>query len=400
LPVCIYCLHTKADDEFEPEHVLPRGFAGAGVNWTLTGEVCRQCNRHFSTFEAHWLRQAMESMARNFQGPVSRNERERFDRAQPVEIDDLYILLKGDPLVYEAGFAFPNDPHFRPQIIDTGKGVSCVVGRMDDVPSLKAGLDAMLLAERFDVTVPRWREGHSDWLIASVLRRQHSPHFVIEQWRRESKPSGLWLRGFPHDSFLAQREHSNAHMTARLAIDHRRRLYVRAANIEAAVSFFDLLLQPHAPIEKCPDIKPGDQTVAFSFQINLNHVYKAVLKTGFNLYCYLYGVEYARHSNFQLLREILLRDKKDNSGASLALRACRMEAGDTPDFPKSANTDEHRMQLDLAEDGILRFRLRLYDSFGYYAHLGVVPAEMRSAISTRRVSVRSATDGIREVDHW
>lgn len=257
-----------------------------------------------------------------------------------------------------------------------------------------------MLAERFDVTVPSWRERHSDWLIASVLHRQYAPHFVIEQWRRESKPSGLWLRGFPHDSFLAQREYSSAHMTARLAIDHRRRLYVRAANIEAAVTFFDLLLQPHALVESIPDIKPGDQTVAFSFQINLNHVYKAVLKTGFNLFCYLYGADYARHSNFQLLREILLRDKKDDSGASLALRACRMEAEDTPNFPKSGNTDEHRMQLDLTETGILRFRLRLYDSFGYYAHLGVIPVEMRSAICTRRVSVQSATNGIREVDLW
>ncbi|RTL63137.1 MAG: hypothetical protein EKK41_24125 [Hyphomicrobiales bacterium] len=397
MPICIYCLKTKSDDEFEPEHVLSRALCGTGVNWTLGSDVCLDCNGAFSKFEAHWFRQAFEALARNFQGPISRNDKERFDRLQPVEIDDLYIIMKGDLLVYEAGFSFPNEPHFRPQIIDTGHGAQAMVGRREDVKAFKKGLDALLQSRVVEIALPLWREVRPDWLIALVERHDETRSHRISGWRRQAKPSGICLRSYPPDSFLDQRDAGSARFTSRLALDHRGRLYLRSANIESAVRFLDLLLQPAADVPPARSVEPGDQTVAFSFELNLNYIYKAVLKTGLNLCCHLYGSEFARHECFQLLRDTLLNDKKDDDGRSLALRLCRMDADETADFPRSSSADEHRLMLDLTSDGILRFRVRLYNSFGYYAHLGPIPPDLRSTISTRRVVVDFTSSGMREV---
>lgn len=399
MPTCIYCLEDKSAEEFEPEHVLSRALCGTGANWTLAADVCLDCNGALSKFEAHWFRQAFEALARNFQGPITRNDKERFDRLQPVEIDSLYILMKGDPLVYEAGFSFPNEPHFRPQIIDTGHAAQAMVGRQEDIKPFKKSLDALLQLSSVEISIPLWREVRQDWLIALVERRDGGRTHRIAGWRRQKKPSGLWLRGYPPDNFLKDRNRHHTSMTSRLALDHRGRLYIRSANIESAVRFLDLLLQPAAPAAP-REVKPGDQTVAFSFELNLNHIYKAVLKTGFNLFCYLFGSGPAQHANFQLLRDTVLNDKKDEQRRSFALQMCRMDAEASADFPRSASADQHRLQLDVTSDGILQFRMRLYNSLGYCAHLGSVPAELRPSISTRRVVVDFTAGGMREVNQF
>ena len=399
MPSCIYCLETKDAEEFEPEHVLSRALCGTGANWTLTSEVCLDCNGVFSRFEAHWYRQAFEALARNFQGPVSRNDKDRFDRSQPVEIDGLYILMKDDPLIYEAGFSYPNEPHFRPQMIDTGRGLKTLVGRRDDIKRFKKGVDALLKADNVEITVPLWREARSDWLIAQVERKSDLSYAIVG-WKRQHKPSGLWLRSFPLESFVEHCDRHDVRFTSRLALDHRGRVYVRSANVESAVRFLNLLFQPEATPTPQGPMNPGDQTVAFAFKLNLNHVYKGVLKTGFNLFCYLFGPAAALNPNFNRLRDILLRDAKDEQGQGLALRVCRIESGDNEDFPKASVAEQHRLQLDVTPEGILRFRMRLYNSFGYYAHLGLVPPELRGKIGTRRVVVDFLTGGMREVDTW
>lgn len=391
---------TRPDEDFEPEHVLSRALCGTGVNWTLGSDVCLDCNGVFSKFEAHWFRQAFEAMARNFQGPISRNDKERFDRLQPVEIDNLYILMKGDPLVYEAGFSFPNEPHFRPQIIDTGSGAQAMVGHLDDVEPFKKGLDTLLRSRVIEIAIPLWREVRHDWLIALIERQDKTPMHRITGWRRQARPSGIWLRSYPHDNFLDQRKTGEARFTSRLALDHRGRLYLRSANIESAVRFLDILLQPAATVPSTRPIEPGDQTVAFSFELNLNHIYKAVLKTGLNLCCYLYGSALARHVCFQPLRDTLLKDRKDEEGRSLALRLCRMDPDEDADFPRSTNADEHRLLLDVTPEGLLRFRMRLYNSIGYHAHLGLLPPEVRSKITTKRVVVDFTASGLSEVGRF
>lgn len=397
MPTCIYCLRTKPDDAFEPEHVLPRALCGTGLNWTLRHEVCLSCNGKFSKFEAHWLRQAIEALARNFSGPITRNEKDRFDRAQPMEIDDLYIVNRGDHLVYEAGFGFPSDFQYRPQIIDTLDGLLDVVANETDGVALEKAIERTVRTGKFQITVPMWKKRDGEFLTATVELNPRRRRFQITQWTHESRASGIWLRSYPRESFLLHESMPATQITTRLALDHRRRLYLRSSNIETAVTFFDLFCCPTAPPRPTQHHEPGDQTVAFGISIDKSRVYRAVLKTGFNVFCYCFGADAARHADFQPLRDILLIEKV---GEEKALHACRMDDGSDDDFPKSETGDDHRMQIDVTNEGYLRFRLRLFNAIGYYAHLGVVPVELRSSLHPRRIVVAYGAEGMREVNTW
>jgi len=390
-------MKVKSEDAFDPEHVFSRGLCGTGVNWTLATDVCRKCNSRFSAFEAHWMRQAIEATARNFHGLESRSEKTRFDRIQPVEIDHLYLLNDGDPLVYESGFAFPADPYFRPQVIDTPTGLLPIAGSAEDGNALQEALNSITWGS-VAVTIPAWNENHDDWLIAELEPRRGYGMKLVS-FARESKPRGLWLRSYPHDGLihgdLVRSPHS---MSARLALDHRGRLYLRAANLEVVADFLTRVARNKMTDAPPPQAKgPEQQTQAFGFELDLVKIYLAVIKNGFNLFAHTRGAVMARNSAFERIRDMLLNEPTNRS---LVMQHCRMYDQDSPDFPKCGNSKEHRLQLELNNEGVLRFRMRLFDSLGYEALLGQLPYAMRSSFKTKRVVVDYAGSGIREVISW
>ena len=154
MPTCIYCLETKSNEEFSKEHVLTHAFCGTGQNWTLVDTVCIDCNSLFSAFETHWTHNAIESVMRNFSGPSGRSKRSKSRRAQPTEVDHLYIVQRNDQLAYEAGFAFPNDFYFRPQIIQCEDGLFSLAADRTDIPILKKAIDDFIKHQTVKLCMP------------------------------------------------------------------------------------------------------------------------------------------------------------------------------------------------------------------------------------------------------
>ena len=73
----------------------------------------------------------------------------------------------------------------------------------------------------------------------------------------------------------------------------------------------------------------------------------------------------------------------------------------TSDFPR-APVDAHQMMLD-EHNGMLRFRMRLYNSFGYSLSLAAMNDTLRVAMRPtlpKRVVVEFQTGGIREAIDW
>jgi hypothetical protein len=77
--------------------------------------------------------------------------------------------------------------------------------------------------------------------------------------------------------------------TTRMALDHRSRLYLRAANIEAVPSFLNDLALNRFTTHVPPQPVAGGQTMVFGFELDLVKIYQAVLKNGFNLFAYFFG---------------------------------------------------------------------------------------------------------------
>ncbi len=397
MPQCIYCMIDKPLQGFDPEHVFSRGLCGPGANWTLLQEVCRKCNSRFSAYEAHWMRQTIEATARNFYGLEGRSEKQRFDRTQPVEIDNLYILNKGDSTVYEAGFAFPADHHFRPQIVWLPSGLFCLATNPEDEKALRAALDA-LSWRSIAVTIPLWQKRHANWLIAEIDAKP-GRGFVITDYKKEGKPRGLWLRSFPHSGMMARNRlvDTDHVLSTRMALDHRGRLYFRAANIDAIPPFLNDLFQSRFTCDPPPNQVAGNQTVVFGLALDLVKIYQAVLKNGFNLFTYFYGAEAAKSLEFSTLRRMLIDDPTDRK---LVMQHCQMYDEGPSDFPKSGNPREHRMLLSLNSEGVVHFRMRLFDALGYEALLGLLPASLISIFQTRRVKVDFVENGISEIQDW
>jgi HNH endonuclease len=385
---CIYCGQSGPEAGFDNEHVFPRSLCGRGANWTMVNRVCKTCNYRFSRFENELLHQAAETIARAFAGPLGRSARAASGgRTQPLKINHLYVFNVGDPLTYEGGFAFPAEFYFRPQMIDVGDGtIASLITDQSETQPFQDAVSGFIREPR--ITLPR-PKGGKDYEIVSYER-------LNGRWRPGSRqqnktPSQVFFREFIERT-------TRPPMTARLAQNDDGNLFVRAADLEAIGLFLDLISAGRSAAPRPP--RPpgsGHQTFFFGLKIDLIKVYKAVLKTALNLVAHLYGDQALADSAFDRARRILLEDVESHEAATI----CQMSPGFTPDFPR-VESDAHQMMLDEFEGG-LRFRMRLYDSFGYTVSLAHLNESLRALIRSqlpKRILVEYERTGIREVQAW
>lgn len=386
---CVYCGHNGPSQDFDNEHVFSRALCGTGSNWTLTNCVCKTCNGRFSKFESEMLHQAAETVARGFSGPMGRSARNANGaRIQPLKINHLYAINANDPLVFEAGFAFPAEFYFRPQMVDVGDGsILALVTNANEMQGFQTAM-TQFAKDPKDVTLPRPKK-QKDYDI--VTFDEIGGHWRPGTRRKSTKPSRLFFRHLSTGSRVPP-------MTARLAQNDDGNLFVRAKDLDAVGVLFDSIFAnrmagPRPPLPP----GPGQQTWVFGLEFNYVKIFKAVLKTGMNLVAHLFGDDALRNSAFDRSRSILLECPETDK----ATKICRLYPHTPADFPRP-NSNEHQMMLDVHQ-GALRFRMRLYGSFGYEAILAPSIAALATPITDglpRRVLVDHARAGIHEVASW
>ena len=401
MPVCIYCTNTKSADEFSKEHVLPRAFCGRGGNWTLVDMVCSECNRLFSVFESHWTHKTVESMVRNFSGPVGRGGKSGEGRTQPTEIDHLYLVQKDDPNAYETGFAFPNQHYFRPQIIQSGDGVMALAADEEEGRTLQSAINDLRRLREIELSRPIDNEDEKAFRIVRLSLDSSGRSYSVGSEREGTESAGYWLRSYPDPPTVKGFDGIERHLTPRCAVDDRKRLYFRAGGWSEVAEFLSNLAQGRlASAERFRKPSPGSQTVTLGFIIKLPLLYRAVLKTGVNLVADLAGTPLARDAAFDDLRRILLdKDADDDVMARCRLSDHSTLAPGRAEFPPGVDINQHRLMLDIFR-GKLCFRMRLYSHLGYESILAPATSEIRRAITTSRVVVDFDSTGIREVSKW
>ena len=259
---------------------MTRAFSGSGVNWTLVDMVCKKCNEQFSRYESHWSHSAVEAMMRNFSGPLGRGGSSSTGRSQPIDCEHLYIIKRDDELVYEAGFAYPNQPYFRPQVVHTDEGLLVVASNTASAEDLRRVLTHLVKAETIEASRPTTRDGSRVFDVATLHLDFSVNECTFVSARTEEKPSGYWVRPLPRQLMVDQVPGADRVLTPRCALDDRKRLYFRAhdwTGVTAVLS--DLVSNRHATHEANPD---PDETVAIGIVTKLPVVYRAVLKTGLN----------------------------------------------------------------------------------------------------------------------
>ena len=401
MPKCIYCKVSKSSAEFSKEHVLTRAFCGAGDNWTLVDMVCSHCNERFSGFEAHWSHSAVEAMMRNFSGPVGRSGGSDASRQQPIECDHIYIVERNDELVYEAGFAFPSHPYFRPQCVQAGDGVVCLVPERRDIEDFRAVLDEMVKKRTLEVSKPiRSERGIGGaFEVATLVLDIDAKKCSMASTRIEEKASGYWFRSFPSPSTIYGLDGISGVLTPRCALDDRRRLYFRADDWAGVTGLLTDLLKNRHATRAARGIP--EQTVAIRHVVKLPQVFRAVMKTGVNFVAKVAGSAVALDRAFDDVRRMILDPGADDDvvGRCGFLGNTAAANWGRAGFPSAPSIDEHRMMLDEFA-GTLRFRIRLYGSLGYECVLGPATRKIRESVGPRRASVDFAGDGIQSVSEW
>lgn len=382
---CVYCGHKGASGDFDNEHVFSRALCGTGNNWTLTNCVCKTCNGRFSKFESELLHQAAETVARGFSGPLGRSARNTNGaRIQPLKINHLYALNSNDSLVFEAGFAFPAEFYFRPQIVDVGDGtLLALITNANEMQDFQTAVSRFARDQKY-VTLPRLKK-QKEYDV--VTFDEIDGHWRPGAKRRMPKPSQLFFRELSTGDRVPP-------MTARLAQNDDGNLFVRAKDLNAVGNLFDSIFQnrmtgPRPPLPP----GPGQQTFVFGLEFNYVKIFKAVLKTGMNLVAHLFGDTALRDTAFDRCRSILLEcpETKD------ATKICQYYADFPAEFPRTSG-DAHQLMLD-EHLGALRFRMRLYNSFGYESILAPSTAALALDLP-KRILVEHAGAGIREVNTW
>ncbi|KAF2991378.1 methyltransferase domain-containing protein (plasmid) [Methylocystis sp. MJC1] len=387
---CMYCGHRGPEKDFDGEHVFSRSLCGLGTNWTLNYCVCKSCNVRFSKFESELLHLAAEAIARGFSGPLGRSAKNAAGtRAHPLRMNHVYVQNKGDPLIYEAGFAFEGEFYFRPQMIDVGggAGLATLIATTAEIPAFQAAVST-LVAQPKRLTLPR-PPGQRHYEIV-ILEERHGA-WRESQPEKHSSPSDVFFREFPDRPFRSV-------MTTRLAQNDDGKLFFRASDLNAVGSFLAEMFANRTAAPRPPlSEEPGDQTFFFGVDPDPNKVCKVVIKTGTNLVAHFYGSEIVENPAFDEVRNILLEDTASNAASG----RCQQAPGATADFPHTA-AESHQLMLD-DDNGNLRFRMRLYNSFGYTCVLaGITPTLSKKMAPTlpRRVIVEFNGGGIREVSAW
>ena len=336
---------------------------------------------------------------RNFSGPLGRTSGSTATRRQPIECDHIYIFERDDDLVYEAGFAFPHHPYFRPQILQTDDGLMSLVPEHTDIGELKAAIDDMVKRRTFDVSKPIACGSRKGFEVARLMLNFDAEECSIVATRTQEKATGYWLRSFPAPSDMQAFDRAVGLFTPRCALDDRNRLYFRASHWTGVTALLtDLVKNRNATRAERPK---RDQTVAICHVIKLPLVYRAVMKTGLNFVAKIAGSEVARDSAFDELRRIILDLQADDD----VIECCRIlddtdeHDSSRAEFPPPLSTDEHRLMLD-EYGGTMRFRIRLYGTLGYECKLGPVTPKIRERIGTARAAVDFGGQGLRKVSEW
>lgn len=402
MPKCIYCLKEKLADAFANEHVLTRAFCGQGNNWTLVELVCKQCNGELSKFESHWASAAIESIMRNFSGPRGRASG-RASRAQPVEIDELYLVQGDDPLVYEAGFAFPSEFYFRPQIVESADGLVGVAANQSEGDAIAVAIDRWVHTIPISLIEAAPEASAQRYRVTTIRLNTNARRHEIENSFDSAVAEGIWLRRIGASASFDDRKGRVRPITRRIALDDRGRLYMRAADLGDATAFFDRFMEPPAMVAENRQYRSDEQLIRPSVQVKLPVVFRCVLKTGLNLVAHTFGARTAYDPAFDELRAELFAASAD----SRIMQRChflhlppwwsRLFGRD--DFPLPPDDSQHRMMLDIHR-GKLRFRLRLFGHLGYVGYLGAVTATLRERIAATRIIVDYRTTGIRQVPAW
>lgn len=361
---CIYC---GSNGSFTDEHVLPRAFAGGGENWVLEDQVCADCNSRFSVWERRWTAQPGLALARICHGPTSR-VRDRAYQTHPSE--NLFLIVKDDPILYEVDVLPGLQPRFRVQLIGTPTKVVPVASSADDFVRFQNAYNAFVSTR--EVTIQK-RKQKGPYQFRIAVLDIDSPCRVIRVKLR-GRPATTWLDKFPRGAFGGE----GSRKDPRMSVDVEGRLRIRASRLADVPAFLDQVFGTR-DVSSTAKTHAGGSYRVVSREIaevsSDSPTFRAVAKTAVNYAVSIFGPEWIASPNFRPILDFCLG--KDVSKVQPFVGI--LDPGICPTGVTeidTAPTSRHAMAL-LSNGERVLFLLRLYSGMVYRVHLGGAPSHDR-----------------------
>lgn len=347
---CVYC---DRPGPFDNEHVLARAFAGPGEDWVLTDLVCKRCNKLFSTYERAWTGAPGEAAARIHWGPAGRERKGNAYQVHPSE--NVFLLIKSDPVSYECDVLRGFAPRLRPQMISTSNALVTVAGASEDVPRLDAAAKAFWQTREITIQ-KRANPGPSQFRIATLAVDNE---FRFERIELRPKPAAAWLDWFPDRMRIAS--------DPRMSVDAHGRLRFRVSKLRQLTGLLNRALQEPCVSRPGGTIQASDLKIAIRSTYDVLAVNRAVAKTVVNYAIDAFGPGWIRNSAFRPILDFCLGRAGDLPGAPFVGSIEQAGIGAIDACPPQ------RHALALCSNGSRVIGLvRLYGGVIYRVHLGQV----------------------------
>jgi hypothetical protein len=358
---CVYC---GSKGPFSDEHVLARAFAGPGENWMLKDLVCCKCNRLFSTYERAWTSAPGESAARIHWGPAGRKRKGVAYQAHPSE--NIFLIVKGDRISYEADILRGTAPRLRPQIISAKDGLFAVAGAPGDAKRLTDAVNAFWGAP--EITIQKRLEPGPRQFRIAVLNR--GDHFRFEDIQLRTKPAAAWLDRFPPSVELNH--------DPRISVDADGRLRFRVRKVREVTDLLNRALLESCTPGPGGTIAADDLTLAIRSTFNVYKVTRAVAKTVVNFAVDTFGPDWIGHPYFRPILDFCLGRAGNRPGAPF-VGSIQPPTG----IPAIDECIPERHALALCSNGSRVVGLvRLYGGIIYRVHIGQAAAGTKTFTKT------------------
>jgi hypothetical protein len=350
-PLCVYC---ESKGPFTDEHVLARAFAGPGENWMLKDLVCGDCNKLFSTYERAWTSAPGEAAARIHWGPAGRKRKGVAYQAHPSE--NIFLMVKDDPISYEADILRDTVPRLRAQMISAKDRIFAMASAPENAKRLTDAVNAFWNAP--EITIQKRLEPGPRQFRIAVLSRSDQFRFADIQLR--PKPATAWLDRFPTGLEVS--------CDPRMSVDADGRLRFRVRKLREVTALLNRALQEPCVSRPGGTIAADDLTLAIRSTFHVYKVTRAVAKTVVNFAVDALGPDWIGHPNFRPILDFCLGRAGDPPGAPFVgpvrpPTSIRAIDGCIP--------ERHA----LCSDGSRVIGLvRLYGGTIYRVHLGQAPA--------------------------
>jgi hypothetical protein len=348
----LYCVYCGSAGPFTDEHVLARAFAGPNENWMLKDLVCAECNTLFSAYERAWTSAPGEAYARIHWGPAGRKRKGAAYQAHPSE--NIFLMINGDPILYEADILRGSQPRLRPQTILTGTGLLPLAGAAHDIPRLNKAANSFWKNRELTIQ-KRLKPGPRQFRIAVFAQDQT---FRIEKIELRPKPADAWLDRFPAGVF---------NVDPRMSVDADGRLRFRSRRLRDVPATLNAMLGGQVTSRPYSQIAASQLTLAVRSPFSEYKVFRAIAKTVVNHAVDYFGRDWIANPPFRPILDYCLGRIGDPPGSPFV--------GVLPSQPTGIQAIDacppERHALVLCSNGARVIGLvRLYGGTTYRVHLG------------------------------